>query len=139
MLGETSSKNPRISHVSISTGDICSEFGSSSDFANYTVHVPPTPDNNPAPLHIALQDIDTGSSYKDDDLDQTELRISEEEDALLYKVSQPLTRVVKISPIIIALYRYTLISLSLRYFTVVSVTNTLRCDVLCCVIKSVIL
>ncbi|CDY35551.1 BnaA05g16350D [Brassica napus] len=105
MLGETSSKNPRISHVSISTGDICSEFGSSSDFANYTVHVPPTPDNNPAPLHIALQDIDTGSSYKDDDLDQTELRISEEEDALLYKVSQPLTRVVKISPIIIALYR----------------------------------
>ncbi|KAL0815815.1 hypothetical protein Bca101_072259 [Brassica carinata] len=105
MLGETSSKNPRISHVSISTGDICSEFGSSSDFANYTVHVPPTPDNNPAPLHIALQDIDTGSSYKDDDLDQTELRISEEEDALLYKISQPLTRVVKISPIIIALYR----------------------------------
>ncbi|CAH8357013.1 unnamed protein product [Eruca vesicaria subsp. sativa] len=102
MIGESTSKNPRISHMSISNGDICSDFGSSPV---YTVQVPPTPDNNPGPLHIGLQDMDSSSSYKDEDLDQTELRNSKEEDALLYKISQPLTRVVKISPIIIALYR----------------------------------
>ncbi|ESQ33595.1 hypothetical protein EUTSA_v10006703mg [Eutrema salsugineum] len=105
MFGESSRRYPRISHVSNSTGDIGSDFGSSTEYASYTVVVPPTPDNNPAPVQIALTDIDSGSSYKDDEPDQTDLRIGEEDDALLHKISQPLTRVVKISPIIIALYR----------------------------------
>ncbi|CAN8313934.1 unnamed protein product [Cochlearia groenlandica] len=113
MSGESSRRHPRISHVSNSTGDIGSDFGSSSDFANYTVHVPPTPDNNQSQLQIALQDIDSGSSsYKDDESDQTDLRINNEEEedvTLLYKLSYPLTRIVKISPIIIALYRILII------------------------------
>ncbi|CAH2034867.1 unnamed protein product [Thlaspi arvense] len=107
MYGESSHRPPRISHVSNSTGDIGSDFGSSSDFANfanYTVTVPPTPDNNPATVQIVLRD-ESGSSCKDDESDQTDLRIGEEDDALLDKISQPLTRIVKISPIIMALYR----------------------------------
>lgn len=116
MFGDSPIRHPRISHVSNSGSD----FGSSSDFTSYIVQVPPTPDNNPAPVSIVLRDIDSnpatvptvtgdndsGSSCKDDEPDQTDLRISEEEDdTLLYKISHPLTRIVKISPIIIALYR----------------------------------
>lgn len=131
MVGESSRRHPRISHVSNST--IGSDFGSSPDYTSYIVHVPLTPDNNPAPLQIALGDIDSVSSYKDDESDLTDLRITdeeeeedktkkeeeeddktkdEEEEALLYKISDPLTRIVKISPIIIALYRSLSLSLN---------------------------
>lgn len=120
MYGESPIRLPRISHVSNSGSD----FGCSSDHTSYIVHIPPTPDNNPAQVSIVLRefdfnpasvlvpsapgDIDSGSSGKDNEPDLTDLRISEEEeeeDTLLYKISYPLTRIVKISPIIIALYR----------------------------------
>lgn len=106
MFGGSSSRPPRISHVSTSGSD----FGSSTDFTSYIVTVPQTPDNNPepvpAPIPKVLRDIDSGSSNKEDESDdETDLRISEEHDTLLYKISNPLTRIVKISPIIIALYR----------------------------------
>ncbi|XP_010461034.1 PREDICTED: putative cellulose synthase-like protein D6 [Camelina sativa] len=123
MSGESPLRHPRISHVSNSGSD----FGSKEDYTSYIVQVPPTPDNNPASLSIVLCDIDpnpvtvptapgdtdSGSSCKDDEPDQTDLRNSEEEeeeedeeeDTLLYKISHPLTRIVKISPLIIALYR----------------------------------
>ncbi|CAH8254370.1 unnamed protein product [Arabidopsis lyrata] len=120
MYGESPIRLPRISHVSNSGSD----FGCSSDHTSYIVHIPPTPDNNPAQVSIVLRefdfnpasvlvpsapgDIDSGSSRKDNEPDLTDVRISEEEeedDTLLYKISHPLTRIVKISPIIIALYR----------------------------------
>ncbi|CAD5314273.1 unnamed protein product [Arabidopsis thaliana] len=121
MDGESPLRHPRISHVSNSGSD----FGSSSDYNKYLVQIPPTPDNNPGPasLSIVLLEIDSnqesvpsvtgdivsGSSGKDNEPDLTDVRINvgeeDEDDTLLSKISYSLTRVVKISPIIIALYR----------------------------------
>ncbi|CAA7015654.1 unnamed protein product [Microthlaspi erraticum] len=78
--------------------DIGSDFGSSSDIAKNIVQFSPTPENNLVPVQIAREDFDSGSSCKDDESVQTDLRISEESVALLYKISQSLTRIVKISP-----------------------------------------
>ncbi|CAH2034574.1 unnamed protein product [Thlaspi arvense] len=96
-------RDPKDSHVSNSTGNIGSDFGSSSP--NYTVTVPLTPDNTPDTVQIVPTDIDSGSSCKDGDSEQTDPRNGEESDALLGKLSRPLTRIVKISPIVIHLYR----------------------------------
>ncbi|KAI5327442.1 hypothetical protein L3X38_026838 [Prunus dulcis] len=41
-----SSGSPRVRHISQASNDLDSEIGS-ADFATYTVHIPPTPDNQP--------------------------------------------------------------------------------------------
>ncbi|KAL1192538.1 putative cellulose synthase-like protein D6 [Cardamine amara subsp. amara] len=121
-----SSSGPRISTVSASSSD----FGSCTEFTNYVVTVPPTPDNNPEPgpaqIPIVKQDIGSGSPNKDQESDdETDLRISEEHDTLLNKISHPLTRIVKISPIIIAIYRILIVVrvLSLGLFLLWRVRN----------------
>ncbi|XP_010518918.1 PREDICTED: putative cellulose synthase-like protein D6 [Tarenaya hassleriana] len=110
MAGESSRKQPRIRHVSNSTGDFDSEF-ENSDFGRYTVHIPPTPDNNPPPpVEIALREVDVNSHYSDDlrsdEFEQLKIDVGpSEDDNLLLKKSAPLTRIVKISPAILSIYR----------------------------------
>lgn len=53
---------PTIHHITNSAGDLDSEIGG-EDFSRYTVHLPPTPDNQPMPMEIAMQAVGSGEQY----------------------------------------------------------------------------
>ncbi|KAE8657227.1 Cellulose synthase-like protein D2 [Hibiscus syriacus] len=55
-------RTPTIHHVTNSTGDLDSEIGG-VDSGRYTVHLPPTPDNQPMPMEIAMQAVGTEEQY----------------------------------------------------------------------------
>lgn len=55
-------RTPTIHHITNSAGDLDSEIGG-EDFSRYTVHLPPTPDNQPMPMEIAMQAVGSGEQY----------------------------------------------------------------------------
>lgn len=55
-------RSPTIHHITNSAGDLENEIGG-VDFARYTVHIPPTPDNQPMPMEIAMQVVGTEEQY----------------------------------------------------------------------------